>query len=97
MDIVKNGIDLFSKHGSTIANAVDVASGIANIVKTSKEIDREDKKLYELKKINLAKEANLLNNKLSTPSKITRAHMNIMKTMREHEGDGCRGNGIKII
>ena len=34
------GMHLFSKHGSTIANAVDIASGIADIVKTKKDIDR---------------------------------------------------------
>src|SRR5271156_5650917 len=89
MDIVKSGVDLFSKHGSTIANAVDVASGISSIVKTAKEINREDKKLYELKRINLAKEAKLTG---SRDSKITPAHIEIMKKMREHEGEG-----IKII
>src|SRR5271156_5032698 len=89
LDLVKTGVDLFSKHGSTIANAVDVASGISNIVKTAKEIDREDKKLYDLKRINLAKEAKLLSSKAS---KITSAHIEIMKKMREHEGEG-----IKII
>ena len=54
-DIVKGGINFFSKHGSTIADAANVASGIANIVKTAKDIDREDKKLYDLKRVNLAK------------------------------------------
>ena len=87
MDLVKTGVDLFSKHGSTIANAVDVASGISNIVKTAKEIDRKDKELYDLKRINALKEA-----KLSGSSKITPAHIEIMKKMREHEGEG-----IKII
>src|SRR5271156_2277668 len=86
LHLVKTGVDLFSKHGSTIANAVDVASGISNIVKTAKEIDRKDKELYDLKRINALKEAKLTN------SKITPAHIEIMKKMREHEGEG-----IKII
>src|SRR5271156_757744 len=61
MDLVKTEVDLFSKHGSTIANAVDVASGIANVVKTAKEISRKDKELYDLQRINALKEAKLLN------------------------------------
>src|SRR5271156_6695370 len=77
MDLVKTGVDLFSKHGSTIANAVDVANGISNIVKTAKEIDRKDKELYDLKRINALKEA-----KLSGSSKITPAHIEIMKKMK---------------
>jgi hypothetical protein len=59
MDLVKTGVDLFSKHGTNIANAVDVASGIANIVKTAKDIDRKDKELYDLRRINAAKGAKL--------------------------------------
>ena len=89
MDLVKTGVDLFSKHGSTIANAVDVASGIANIVKVSKDIDRKDKELYDLKRINTLKESKLLGNK-KVSSKVTPAHIEIMKRMKEHEGDGIK-------
>ena len=85
MDIVKGGINFFSKHGSTIADAANVASGIANIVKTAKDIDREDKKLYDLKRVNLALEAKLLGTKNNT-TKVTPAHLEIMKRMKEHEG-----------
>src|SRR5271156_4751471 len=84
LDLVKTGVDLFSKHGSTIANAVDVASGISNIVKTAKEIDRKDKELYDLKRINTLKEAKLSNSR-GASGKITSAHNEIMKKMREHE------------
>src|SRR5271156_4505597 len=93
MDLVKTGVDLFSKHGSTIANAVDVASGIAGIVKTSKEIDRKDKELYDLRRINALKEAKLLNqSSQSQSSRVTPAHIEIMKKMKEHEASG---DGIK--
>src|SRR3981189_513734 len=66
MDFLKSGVEFFSKHGSTIANAANVASGIANVVKTVKDIDTEDKKLYDLKRVNLALEAKLLGNKATT-------------------------------
>src|SRR5277367_1185799 len=88
MDLVKTGVDLFSKHGSTIANAVDIASGIANIVKTSKDIDRKDKELYDLRRINAVKESKLLGNKKD--SKVTPAHIEIMKRMKDHEGEGIK-------
>src|SRR5271156_2407184 len=43
LDLVKTGVDLFSKHGSTIANAVSVASGIVDIVKQQKRLIEKTK------------------------------------------------------
>src|SRR3977135_4535652 len=50
-DLFKTGMDFFTKHSGTIANAANAAGDIANVIKTAKDIKRADEEIYELKRI----------------------------------------------
>src|SRR5213596_4241577 len=50
-DIFKSGIDFFKNNSGLIADAASAASGIANVIKTAKEIKKADEEIYQLKRI----------------------------------------------
>ena len=50
-DLFKSGMDFFKNNSKTIADAATAAGGIANVIKTAKDIKRADEELYELKRI----------------------------------------------
>src|SRR5213596_3499712 len=50
-DIFKSGVEFFKNNCGLIADAASAASGIANVVKTAKEIKKADEERYQLKRI----------------------------------------------
>ena len=82
--LTKTGLNFFKDHASTIADAANIASGVANVVKTAKDIKRADEELYELKRIK--DEIAVKNN----ASKFTPAQLEIMNKIRN------TGGGLKI-
>ena len=84
-DFFKSGIDFFTKHSGTIANAANAAGGIANVIKTAKDIKRADEELYEMKRIRED-----VASKKQEPT-FTKAQLEIMDKIRK------TGNGIKVL
>ena len=84
-DLFKSGLDFFKAHSGTIADAANAAGGIANVIKTAKDIKRADEEIYELKRIREE-----VASKKQEPT-FTKAQLEIMDKIRK------TGNGIKVL
>ena len=93
--LAKTGFNFLKDHGSTIADAANIASGVANVVKTAKDIKRADEELYELKRIKdeiaVKNSGTPSNGNASNGAKFTPAQLEIMNKIRS------TGNGLKIV
>ena len=86
-DLFKSGMDFFKAHSGTIADAATAAGGIANVIKTAKDIKRADEELYELKRI----KDEVTSKKQEQGPTFTKAQLEIMDKIRKS------GNGIKVL
>jgi chorismate synthase len=94
-DIFKAGLNFFKNNSGAIADAASAAGGIANVMKTVKDIKRADEELYELKRIKDEVAA-----KKQEPT-FTKAQLEIMDKIRKTGdttgGTTTTGNGIKVL
>src|SRR5277367_4974283 len=84
-DIINTGVNFFKNNSRLIADAASTVSGIANVIKTAKEIKRADEELYELKRIK-----DEVSRKKQEPP-FTKSQLEIMDKIRKS------GGGVKII
>ena len=84
-DLFKAGLNFFKNNSGAIADAASAAGGMANVIKTAKDIKRADEELYELKRIK-----DEVASKKQEPT-FTKAQLEIMDEIRK------TGGGIKVI
>ncbi len=84
-DLFNAGVNFFKNNSSTIADAATAAGGIANVIKTAKDIKRADEELYELKRIK-----DEVASRKQEPT-FTKAQLEIMDKIRK------TGGGIKVL
>jgi len=84
-DIFKSGVDFFKNNSGLIADAASAASGIANVIKTAKQIKKEDEEIYQLKRIK-----DEVIRKKQEPT-FTQAQLDIIDKIRK------TGGGIKSV